>query len=280
MSKIASILKALRTSKRLTRKQMAEIIGIRERVVLNYEQGDSNPPYDILIKFADYFGVSTDYLLGRTDILNAENKVQNQAQGEMIVEIVRKQMDMLRSEDPATIDKRFYKVLTKLPEPFQVALCLIMSEMVSSDDDVAEDTEESAETILPRDLRKIEELPTINQKASAGSGYDFTEDNEYEMIPYDVTNLHRKDFKNCYVVEITGNSMMPKYCDGDCVLVNPDIRTDLYTVGLFKIDNERGYIKQLREDCLHSLNPQYKDIPFEDHEIIDCGKVLAIIQKA
>ncbi|MGD9678705.1 MAG: helix-turn-helix domain-containing protein [Vulcanibacillus sp.] len=37
-----------------------------------YELGERFPPYDIINKLADYFNVSTDYLLGRSDIKNPE----------------------------------------------------------------------------------------------------------------------------------------------------------------------------------------------------------------
>lgn len=60
-------LKALRKSKNITQKQLAINIGASESGVQNYELGTRKPTYDMLIALADYFDVSIDYLVGRTD---------------------------------------------------------------------------------------------------------------------------------------------------------------------------------------------------------------------
>ena len=60
-------LKELRKLNNVTQKQLAEFIGASERGVQNYEQGSRKPAYDMLIAIADYFDVSIDYLVGRTD---------------------------------------------------------------------------------------------------------------------------------------------------------------------------------------------------------------------
>lgn len=60
-------LKALRQSKNLTQKQLAENIGASESGIQNYELGTRKPTYDMLIALADYFDVSLDYLVGRSD---------------------------------------------------------------------------------------------------------------------------------------------------------------------------------------------------------------------
>ena len=50
-----------------TQKAVAEYLGIQPNVYRRYEKGLRNFPIDILVKLADYYHVSTDYLLGRTD---------------------------------------------------------------------------------------------------------------------------------------------------------------------------------------------------------------------
>lgn len=60
-------LKALRQSKRITQKQLAEFTGTSERGIQNYELNQRKPTYDILVSLADYFDVSLDYLVGRSD---------------------------------------------------------------------------------------------------------------------------------------------------------------------------------------------------------------------
>ncbi|MDE7105355.1 MAG: helix-turn-helix transcriptional regulator [Ruminococcus sp.] len=58
-------LKALRESKGLTKKQVAQGVGINERAYIAYEYGERDVSTETLCKFADFYGVSTDYLLGR-----------------------------------------------------------------------------------------------------------------------------------------------------------------------------------------------------------------------
>ncbi|WP_144498705.1 helix-turn-helix domain-containing protein [Bacillus pumilus] len=53
----------LRKNKKLTQEQMAEKIGIHRGTYANYERGHRQPDYDTLLKIADFFDVTTDYLL-------------------------------------------------------------------------------------------------------------------------------------------------------------------------------------------------------------------------
>ena len=57
----------LRIDRGLTQKQIAEILNVKQNTYSQYEIGVLNYPIDVLIKLADYYGVSVDYLLGRTN---------------------------------------------------------------------------------------------------------------------------------------------------------------------------------------------------------------------
>ncbi len=46
---------------------VAELLGIRQTVYSRYERGFQNIPLEFLIKLADFYNVSTDYILGRTN---------------------------------------------------------------------------------------------------------------------------------------------------------------------------------------------------------------------
>lgn len=58
-------LKELRKEKGLTQQSMADMMGITMRNYQRYEYGMINVPATTLNFFADFFGVTTDYLLGR-----------------------------------------------------------------------------------------------------------------------------------------------------------------------------------------------------------------------
>lgn len=60
-------LKELRKEKDLYQKELADKLNIGRTTIANYEQGKRFPDKDTLNKIADYFNVSVDYLLGRTN---------------------------------------------------------------------------------------------------------------------------------------------------------------------------------------------------------------------
>ena len=60
-------LRMLRIENRMTQKEMAELMGIAERNYQRWERGEVNASGTALIFLGDYFHVSADYLLGRTD---------------------------------------------------------------------------------------------------------------------------------------------------------------------------------------------------------------------
>ena len=68
MALFSERLKLLRTDKKLTQKEFAKILKINERSYQNYEINASTPNFKLLLFIADYFDVSLDYLVGRSDI--------------------------------------------------------------------------------------------------------------------------------------------------------------------------------------------------------------------
>ena len=64
----------LREDSDLTQQQMADKLFINRRTYSNYEVGSRSIPIEILIKIADIFDTSIDYLVGRTDVKTAYPK--------------------------------------------------------------------------------------------------------------------------------------------------------------------------------------------------------------
>ena len=60
-------LKDLRIDNDLTQKELADKLGISQQTLSDYEKGKYDLPNDLLIKYADYFKVSVDYILERTN---------------------------------------------------------------------------------------------------------------------------------------------------------------------------------------------------------------------
>lgn len=60
-------IKDLREDSDLTQKQIGEILHVSQRAYSHYETGKRNVPVDALIRMADYYNISLDYLVGRSD---------------------------------------------------------------------------------------------------------------------------------------------------------------------------------------------------------------------
>ena len=67
MKVLGQRLKDLRKQKKVGQKEVAELLGVSLRSYQFYESGEYDPSLPNLVVLADYFQVSTDYLLGRSD---------------------------------------------------------------------------------------------------------------------------------------------------------------------------------------------------------------------
>lgn len=60
-------LKTLRKKRRISQLKLAMDLNMNQNSISRYENGEREADYETLIRFADYFNVSIDYLLERTD---------------------------------------------------------------------------------------------------------------------------------------------------------------------------------------------------------------------
>ena len=60
-------IRELREDHDFTQKKLAEMLGMKQPQYFRYEQGYRDIPTDILIRLAEIYGTSTDYILGRTN---------------------------------------------------------------------------------------------------------------------------------------------------------------------------------------------------------------------
>ncbi|HPF29444.1 MAG TPA: helix-turn-helix transcriptional regulator [Lachnospiraceae bacterium] len=67
--KLGTQLIKLRKNKKLTQRELGQDLGLSTSAISNYERGRHEPDYSIVLKIADYYDVSLDYLFGRTTIL-------------------------------------------------------------------------------------------------------------------------------------------------------------------------------------------------------------------
>ena len=261
---ISKRLKELRNLHKLSRREMAEIIGIKERAVLSYEIDESNPPYDVLIKFADYFNVSTDYLLCRTDI---KEQARNDLSSTMGI-----------SEQSKRMSKNMPDLIKQLPEHLQNAFCQILYTLVENELALEKERGVIEQDFEPEEI--VYEFPVSSFSAAAaynGAGIPLDEDNEIEKRKFKLPkDIHRKDLYKCFVIRAKGNSMEPVIYDGDYMLIHPELQVEFGDIGVFVI-NDEGVVKQLQQGFLHSLNKECSDI-YITEDTVAVGKYLGTVE--
>ena len=108
-------IKELRTERGITQADLAKILKISDRAVGYYENGDREPDYSTLLKIAEYFNVSIDYLLGASDIKNPvvdaytdaveRQIIRNAGKAELVIGLSRESKGLLTDEDKEEIAK-------------------------------------------------------------------------------------------------------------------------------------------------------------------------------
>ena len=83
-------IKDLREDRDMRQSDLATATGIDQRTISNYETGKTSPDAYALIKLADFFDVSIDYLVGRTS-----NDLSNNAKRAQIIEKIKNELSEL-----------------------------------------------------------------------------------------------------------------------------------------------------------------------------------------
>lgn len=242
---IGDILKDLRKSKGLTIAESAKIFGVATRTYSSYEAGEREPNISLINQFADYYGVTADYLLGR------EQKPEPYYH--------------------EGLEDGLKEIYQKLPRDVRANILQAMLDAVLSYQQQEqglpdqETMQEICRTVL---------LQYYADSASAGTGEPLSDDPAEEI---EVLETPEALAANC-VIRISGDSMEPTFSDGDLVLVKHQETVEIGEIGVFTVNGE-GYIKELGINCLISHNDKYDSIPLRDTDSIRCtGHVLGTAQ--
>jgi phage repressor protein C with HTH and peptisase S24 domain/DNA-binding XRE family transcriptional regulator len=243
-------LKQLRIDKGyLRRNHFAEIMKIPNTTLRNYEIGTREPGYDFLVQIANYFNVSTDYLLGNTDLPDKSN--------------------------PYKISKPEHNHITKyrdLNEHGKKVVDLVLNEewqhSTSYHDEIAQEFHPPTDSIATNLVRLV---TYYHRSVSAGSGEYLLDDTaSSQLVLWDTKESRLADF----AIGINGDSMEPTFYDGDIVLVKKQEDIAVGEIGIFIINND-SFIKKAGKDRLISINKEYKDIIVNEYDKVVCvGKVL------
>lgn len=67
MKIVGERLRMLREGMQISQAKMAELVGMKQSSINRYEGGETSLSYEVLLKYANFFDVSIDYIFGRTD---------------------------------------------------------------------------------------------------------------------------------------------------------------------------------------------------------------------
>ena len=125
------------------------------------------------------------------------------------------------------------------------------------------------------DTPATRKIKLYDTPASAGTGSYLFGDQYSEITIYTNSKTEDADF----AVRVYGDSMMPRFENGDILLIEGADSVEHGELGIFSINGD-SYFKKYGGDRLISLNPMYKDIKLRDSDRIICfGKVIGKLKK-
>lgn len=112
MRELGARLAALREEKGLTQKKLASLLNMSGGTISNYENGVHSPDPSTLCRLADFYSVTTDYLLGRTNYRYAPNVLKEYVATDYTIQDM---VNTLLSFDTASRDAviKFVKYLSQ-----------------------------------------------------------------------------------------------------------------------------------------------------------------------
>ena len=234
MKIIAENITHFRKQRGITQKELAKEVGITASTMTDYMKLRSAPSFGVIQKLADYFGVK------KSDIDTTFKEESSSLQDAQ---------DLLTQQ---ITDK-----VVQLTPPNKRIVLRTSEELLEAQK--GEGNEERFEY-------------HVFEKLSAGTGYGYTEDRNYDTVYFD------KDIAHDLASWVYGDSMEPKFVDGSVALIK-DTGWD-YDGAIYAVDwDGQTYIKKVYREPdglrLVSLNPKYKDrfAPYdEDPRII--GKIV------
>lgn len=126
----ANRVKQLRKQKNLTGEQLGKILGITKTGISYWENGKTVPDNEMLLKLADFFNVSIDYLLGNTDIDTKIDKSSYYGDYDEAVEYLKDKPERLDIYKRIINDDHFALLFDKTkdltPEEIDIIISVIM----------------------------------------------------------------------------------------------------------------------------------------------------------
>ncbi len=255
-------IKRLKTEKKITNEQLSELSGIPLGTLSKLLAGMSDSPkLSNVIAICEALGSSLEYVvngreentnnytLDRREIRMIEAYRSLDAHGAELVELVlSKEAERVAAEQaepiPAPVKRGHARIL---PTP----------------------------SVSPRALGGKRSILLYELPVSAGPGVYLDESRAESIMVPDMEKTAEAD----YALRISGNSMEPRYHNGDILLVRHADAVEEGEAGIFLLDGS-AYFKVYAGDRLLSLNPDYAPIPLRGYSDIRCkGRVIGKLKR-
>ena len=240
MQIIAENITHFRKQRGITQKELAKEVGITASTMTDYMKLRSAPSFGVIQKLADYFGVK------KSDIdttFKEESTNSLPDTPDLLTQQIRDKVVQLTPDNKKIILRTSEELLER-----QKANGVIYRQKNEEETKINEVSEK---------IVQLYGYDYYDHAASAGTG-QYLNDVRVERIELPV------DVDADFVIPIKGDSMEPNYQDGDLVFIQTSVDLNDGVIGVFNYNGE-AYIKQLVIDeeqaYLHSLNPDYKDMP-------------------
>ena len=256
-------IKKIKSEKRITNEKLSELTGIPLGTLSKILAGISDSPkLSNIVLIANALECTVDYIVSGTPE-NTNNFT-------------------LSKDEISLVTK--YRSLDKIGKDLLLVVAQKEAERFS-----APEKEKTTKTFTEKKSAKILSLPPISTSTdfsrkdvplydlpvSAGPGV-YLDESLAQVISIPKTS---KTISTDYALRISGNSMEPKYHDGDILLVEEAESIEIGELGIFMLDGN-GYFKKYGGDRLISLNTEYGDILLRDYaESVCCGRVIGKLKK-
>lgn len=256
--------------KRLKQKDLADFTGISTSAISAWNKNNVNPAAENLSTIADFLGVSLNFLItGHEEQLDVPEDINKLIVNYSAVDDISKKLIQERAETLAEL------AAERAAEQAKKA-----AESVPSSADERPTPQKPLPFPSKQEPNQDEEeeeycyIDVFIMSASAGTGVYLSDDSKE---PIKIVRTDIAERAN-YAIRVSGDSMIPKYNDGDIVLVETCQCVDVGEIGIFIVNGE-GYIKKFGGDHLISLNPKRKNIIFHEGDSVYCrGRVLGVAE--
>ncbi len=264
-------IKQLKNEKKITNEKLSELTGIPLSTVSKILAGISDSPkLSNMVLIARALDCTLDYIVSGTPQNNNNYTLTDE------------EIDFI--ENYRQIDAHGKELVLMVVKKEQERVGVISEPSVKTDVTHAKrvSTEKKAKILsvptlsyVDSTFEKKKEILLYDLPVSAGPGV-YLDDSMAVVIT--VPN-NEKTAGTSFAIRISGNSMEPKYHDGDIILVEEAETVEIGELGVFILDGN-GYFKKYGGDRLISLNPEYGDVLLRDYaEAVCCGRVIGKLKK-